>query len=70
MGFKARVFLDKAGQPRMARETCGEIWVHYLHPDNKWVTLQKVSSDSAHFMIDNLNEKEQACYPPIDPTDV
>ncbi len=63
--FEPRVFIDNHGEPKMAKMIEGNVWIFYLHPDNKWVTQQKISPDTAHFLLNNLTKEEQELYPAI-----
>jgi hypothetical protein len=41
-----------------------DAWIHYLHPDNKWVTLEQIDIDRVFMVNNNLSQKEQDFYPP------
>lgn len=61
--FKPRVFLGNDSRPYMAKVIDGFIWIYYLHPDNRWVTLKKIDLQKSHLITDNLTEFEQSTYP-------
>ena len=67
--FKARVFIGKDSKPYMAKQShCNffqgdVIFVYYLHPDNKWVTIKQIPLDDGHLVLNNLTEQEQEQYP-------
>ena len=42
----------------------GDAWIHYLHPDNKWVTYEQIDIDRVCLVNNNLSQEEQDCYPP------
>ena len=64
--MKPRVFLGSDGRPYMVKEIEDQIWTHYLHPDDKWVTLKRIDRASAVLLHDNLSEFEQSTYPKVD----
>lgn len=41
------VFLDHAYRTYRVRDVNGTLWLHYWHPDKKWVTKRTVSNDEA-----------------------
>ena len=40
------VFIDSTGAPCRVRMLGGDYWIYYRHPDKKWVTSRKVSSQT------------------------
>ena len=64
--IKPKVFIGADNQPYMLKEIQNEVWVHYLHPDNKWVTLKRIDQNAFNLIPDNLTELEQSAYPEVD----
>jgi len=56
-----KVFLDSASRPYLVGKWHGKDWLFYWHPDNRWVSLRKVS-DGPMLFVDYLPEDQQAAY--------
>lgn len=65
--FKPRIFTGEDGKPYMCKrdKLSGDVWMYYLHPDSKWVTIQKVHSRMEHHVPDDLSDEQQKLYPEI-----
>ena len=59
---KGFVFLDAAGKPFLCRMWQGVPWIFYWHPENKWVSLRKVTQTEVDDFPRNLTEEQQQIY--------
>lgn len=52
------------GSPMLCKELDGGIWIHYLHPDKKWVTEQPITEvEAVHAFERRLSFEEESQLP-------
>jgi len=56
------VFLDENNEPTYCRYWGDSLWLFYLHPDKKWVSLRGISHEEMLKLPKNLSYEEQQLY--------
>lgn len=54
------VFLDDAKKPYLVRILESNPWLYYWHPDNKWVTLRRLTQAEVWTFSNRRLPEEQA----------
>jgi hypothetical protein len=61
---KGFIFLGADHRPYRCSMIGDEAWLHWWHPDKKWVTMRPVSQTEIWSMPRNLTDAEQELYRP------